>query len=1093
MAPRAARAQSGCVARPELCNLNVTSTIEQPNLDVAIDVVLVGDGFTTAADWAPVAAAAIAQFQSAPANMYGRFPGTFNFHVVDVISATTDVSDTDPADTALGMQVGGATIVADAARVNLAALNAPDVDVVVAIANATSGRANANYNSQLASGGMVRMRRGGDVITHELGHALFHLADEYVEASRCGTPSEAGLLREANVTADPTCFKFQGISGATCVQGGKYCAAGVYRSASTCLMRTNTGAACPACAREIDDVLRERRSRVDWAPPWVATTAPAEGSVVSGVASLTAQGHDDWFTPTTFAFELDGAYVGAAQGGTSGRITLDSTRLPDGPHTLSVYGADARGFSAPARTIGFTSRNADDTTAPTVAITTPADGAIVSGMVSVVVQATGDTGDLRDLALWIDGAPVLAAAGRTSLFYLWDVDAAGLGAHQLTARGTDYAENVGASPVITVTATTVAGGQPVNPPSIVRPQDGSLVGPWFILEWQGEGSGGVQGGGALDVALILDNVPVVPNPLQGGERSAVLDARGWSPGPHQLRLRAVVGQAVVESDPVLVVRGTPTAPEAFIRSPEAYSTVRGTVSVALAGADDVNLASLTLEVDGAPAGSVSGGVGTVAWPTAGLSGCRTLRAVALSTDGGVGRSEGTSVCIDNSAPAVAIAWPHPGDVVAPGAQVVRADISEVGSSVSRVELLVDGAVVASTTDSGSTAALVAELLPGPHTLVVRATDRAGNVGSSSPVAITAQACLAGGCDDGDACTVDRCGASGSCVHSAIAGCCATAADCQDGDACTTDTCVNGACSHAAAASCCNHASQCEDADRCTGDFCSGPGGVCSHAPAGCCASTAECDDGNACTVDACVGAPSGFCAHDWTPGCCSVDADCDDGLACTTDTCSNGTCTSAPVAGCCESSTECADADSCTQDLCVSNTCENRPIAGCCAVDADCQTLNACATGSCVRSRCTFTVAPGCCNFDFECEDADPCTVHACSNNACTLVSPTAGCADAGVPDAAAPDAALGPDAGPADGGVGIDAGQNDAAVVVDGGAEDAAVEDGGDEDAALADAAEPLDAAPTDAAEAQDAAPADAAPTDAAQPDGAATDAAPV
>ena len=98
----------------------------------------------------------------------------------------------------------------------------------------------------------------------------------------------AYFIADTNVTADPTCFKFQGISGATCVQGGKYCAAGVYRSASTCLMRTNTGAACPACAREIDDVLRERRSRMDWAPPWVATTAPAAGQ-----GGREEQGSDD--------------------------------------------------------------------------------------------------------------------------------------------------------------------------------------------------------------------------------------------------------------------------------------------------------------------------------------------------------------------------------------------------------------------------------------------------------------------------------------------------------------------------------------------------------------------------------------------------------------------------------------------------------------------------------------------------------------------------------------------------------------------------------------------------------------------------------
>ncbi|MBK6690218.1 MAG: hypothetical protein IPG45_37480 [Deltaproteobacteria bacterium] len=1016
---RAAHAQSGCVANPTLCNLNVVSTIEQADLDVAIDVVLVGDGFTNAVDWQNTATGLINQFRAAPSNMYGRFPNLFNFHVVDVISATSDVGDADTTDTALGMQVSGPYINADGGRVNLAALNAPDVDVVISVANSGSGRANANYNSQLASGGVVRMRVGGDVITHELGHALFRLADEYEEASLCNAQNESSLLLEPNVTAENSCYKFQGIAGAGCVQGGKYCSAGIWRSAGGCFMRSNTGGACPACNREIEEVLRERRSRADWAAPWVVAQVPGAGNPVSGQVGLQAQAHDDWFTPTQLSFEVDGAYVGSVTTN-FGRVDLDTRRLADGPHQLAVFGADSAGYSSAARPLTFTTQNAPDAIAPTVAINFPSQGAVLSGYSNVLVQASGNTADLRDLVLSIDGVPVAAVVGQTSLFYGWDVAAAGFGSHTLSARATDYSENVGQSAIITITATS-SGGPPPGAPEIQQPRDGTLVGPWFRMEWNNEGpTGGVQGGGGgVPVSLLVDNQLVMPNPLLGRTRSAVIDARSWSLGAHQLRLRVVINGVTYDSTPVLVVRGVPTNPEAFVRAPEGEGTYgRGTVNVEVAGADDVALSSIRLLVNGTSVGTVNGQVGTVAWSTLPFSGCPTLVAEAISSDGGTGRSTPLTLCVDNNNPVVTITSPRGGAQVAAGVQVIQAQVVEVGSFVALSELLVDGAVTFSNSgNSGTSLGLLANLTPGAHTLIARVTDRAGNVGTSAPVSVTAGTCVVGGCDDGNSCTTDSCGPTGACLHTRLANCCNNPADCNDGDACTTDACNNGTCSNGAIAACCNHNFDCDDADLCTRDSCSGPGGTCSHGPAECCSNTSDCNDNQACTTDVCVGAPTGFCAHDWAPGCCSTNADCDDGRACTTNSCNNGTCSFAPVANCCETSNECADNNSCTYELCNANVCQVVPIDGCCDDNADCQTLNPCAVGTCnARGSCETTVTAGCCNFDFECDDQDPCTVHACSGNSCTLVSPTDGCLDAGVPDTGfEPDATVEDDAGPGD------------------------------------------------------------------------------
>ncbi|MCC7385275.1 MAG: hypothetical protein IT384_25730 [Deltaproteobacteria bacterium] len=981
-----------CATAPELCNLTVHSTTEQADLGVAIDVVLVGDGFTDAASFNSLASSAISQFRSATTGIYTRVPGLFNFHVVEVISATTDVADADLTDTALGMDVSGPFIRAHGGRANLAALNAPDVDVVVALANAGSGRANANYNTQLASGGMVRLSQNVGVLTHELGHALIHLADEYVEAGLCaGTPSESLMLAEANVTTDASCYKFQEASGAQCLAGARYCASGAYRSASGCFMRSNNGAACPACDHEIDEVLAQRRTQRDLAPPWVITFPIGSGGPVAGVLTFSAQAHDDFFTPIDFAFEIDGVFVGrvdASPGGAS--LSFDTSTLPDGAHALIAIASDASGHAHASLARTFTTANTTDTTPPTVAITTPVANEQLSGTSGVVVQAGG--GDIAELRLSIDGLPVSVEMGSPSLYYSWDVRALAPGLHRLDAIAIDYSGNAATAAPIQVRTST--GAAPSSIYVVVHePIDGSAIGAYFRLSWSaqgggGETGGGPNGGGAVASALILDGVLVSPNPLGGvtgrGYDSTIIDARTWSNGPHQLRVRGALGSVTQDSDPIIVVKMVPTIPSVFVRSPSANAALRGVVPIDVVAIDDAPINRITVRFDGVAIGVVTGGAGNVSFDTrARPMGCGRIDAEALSTDGGRAVSAEVSVCIDNVAPGVSIGRPLDGALIPVGALGVRVDLQETGSSVERVTLSVDGTAAAETwRTAGTSAALLINLGAGAHVLRATATDGAGNSGTSAPITVTAGTCSAAACDDRRACTTDRCASSGACVHAWTAGCCGTATDCDDGDACTQDSCGGTTCAHAPIAGCCNHDLDCDDGSACTEDHCSGPGGTCAHASAGCCATPADCGDGDACTVDLCVG---GFCAHDRAPGCCTIAADCDDSDPCTTDRCQGSACSHSAVAGCCRNGADCSDANNCTLDTCnAQHQCQSSAIPNCCATDADCTTLNPCRATRCgLRGQCELTEVPGCCVIDVECDDQDECTEDRCAQNVC--------------------------------------------------------------------------------------------------------------
>jgi hypothetical protein len=78
---------------------------------------------------------------------------------------------------------------------------------------------------------------------------------------------------------------------------------------------------------------------------------------------------------------------------------------------------------------------------PTVAITTPADGATVSGSVPITGTAADTDGTVTLVQVRIDGGSWLMTTGTTSWSYTWDSTAVADSSHTINARsydGTDY-------------------------------------------------------------------------------------------------------------------------------------------------------------------------------------------------------------------------------------------------------------------------------------------------------------------------------------------------------------------------------------------------------------------------------------------------------------------------------------------------------------------------------------------------------------------------------------------------------------------------------------------------------------------------------
>jgi len=124
--------------------------------------------------------------------LYGRYRRFFNVHTVFSATRSSGIVPRagGPDATLFGTRQRAGTMVrADWARVQRAALRAPDVDKMIVLCN-------TDQDIGMRSGNVVFVSRvdTADTILHELGHTLANLADEYVRAAGRSAEEAARLL-----------------------------------------------------------------------------------------------------------------------------------------------------------------------------------------------------------------------------------------------------------------------------------------------------------------------------------------------------------------------------------------------------------------------------------------------------------------------------------------------------------------------------------------------------------------------------------------------------------------------------------------------------------------------------------------------------------------------------------------------------------------------------------------------------------------------------------------------------------------------------------------------------------------------------------
>src|SRR5271154_552414 len=482
------------------------------------------------------------------------------------------------------------------------------------------------------------------------------------------------------------------------------------------------------------------------APLAVAITSPAASATVSGTVAVAASASDG-VAITGVQLQVDGASVGAADTASPYNFSWSTTSVANGSHTLTAVATDASGNTATSAGVKVTVSNTVASTL-TVTITSPAASATVSGTMAVAAAAT-DSVTISSVQLQVDGANVGAADTASPYNFSWNTTSVANGSHTLTAVGKDSSGNTATSAGVKITVSNpVASTLAV---SIASPAASATV-----------------SGTVAVAATATDSVTISSVQLQvDGANVGAADTTSpynfsWSStsvanGSHTFTAVAKDSSgntATSAAVKVTVNNSDTTPPTVSITAPASSATVSGTVTVSATASDNVAVASVQLQVDGANVGSAdTASPYNFSWSSASVSnGSHTLTAVAKNTSGNKTTSAGVKVTVSNSTdttpPTVSITSPANSATVSGTVTVAASASDNVG--VASVQFQVDGNNVGSadTTSPYNFSWNTANYANGSHALAAIAKDAAGNSAVSATVNVTVSNASSGGSGSG---------------------------------------------------------------------------------------------------------------------------------------------------------------------------------------------------------------------------------------------------------------------------------------------------------------------------------------------------------
>jgi hypothetical protein len=465
--------------------------------------------------------------------------------------------------------------------------------------------------------------------------------------------------------------------------------------------------------------------------PLVTVVAPAAGSVL-----VRPDGGSDWSVPLQAeASDPDGRITQLEfRSGSTILATLTSapwahpwTNPTPGVHSLTAIATDDRKAKTTSTAVSVRV-NSD----PVLAISAPADGALLDAATPVVIQASAADSDglVTAVDFFVDGFP-LGSLASPPFAATWHASTSG--AHAIEVRATDN-DGGQARRIVNV---LVEGTQP---PMVVL----TSPEPCTIADFPGPL---LLSADAASPKSDIARVDFLAGDSLIGSATAPPFRLHWAdPTPGSLLLTArahdSTGQ-IASSKPVPVtVRSSNHPPTISLTAPVtgAGFVAGDTVQLAATASDvDGTVSRVDFLADGVPFGSDASAPYSTIWTTIAPG---TVRLKARATDDRGATADSLEAVVNvtaNSPPHVVLLSPLDGAVFAePASVIAAASASDGDGSVARVDFLLDGRVVSGDSEPPYEATLSISTA-GLHTIAARATDQLGAATDSQAVTVAVNA------------------------------------------------------------------------------------------------------------------------------------------------------------------------------------------------------------------------------------------------------------------------------------------------------------------------------------------------------------------
>jgi subtilisin family serine protease len=320
-----------------------------------------------------------------------------------------------------------------------------------------------------------------------------------------------------------------------------------------------------------DDLVFPVGTDVDTTPPSASVSAPASGAIVRGIVPLSASASDN-FGVARVDFYADSVLLGS-DSSPPFTFSWDTRPLLNGAHALSVIAFDAAGLpSSGASEVTVTVDN--DVTPPTVALTSPAPGATVSGSVSLLVSASDNVGVSK--VEFFEGSTLLGTDAYSPFSFAWNSRNGPNGPRTVSARAVDAMGNSATSSV------TVTANNDLVPPtvSLTAPAEGATLTGTITL------SANASDDRALYKVEFLAGTTVLCLDTST-PYTCTYNSRSLPNGPRVLTAKATDTSNNVSLSTVNVVLDNDlTAPSTAITSPSAGAVLSGIVPIEATASDD---------------------------------------------------------------------------------------------------------------------------------------------------------------------------------------------------------------------------------------------------------------------------------------------------------------------------------------------------------------------------------------------------------------------------------------------------------------------------------------------------------------------------